>query len=160
MVLGDRFPERERLASVRRQLRPWRVIRFFCHFTSPPKDKLLVIGRVGPDVQVLVINSRLSNYVLARPDLKRCQVRLDAADHTFLGTDSFLNCGEVYLISVEDVERQLVEDMSRIRGEVSAQVRSGVLEAIRASRTLTGQQKGYLLSSLERTEQWDAERES
>jgi hypothetical protein len=61
MVLGDRFPERERLASVRRQLTPWRVIRLICHFTSPPKDKLLVIGRVGPDVHVLVINSRLSN---------------------------------------------------------------------------------------------------
>ena len=44
MVLGDRFPERERLASVRRQLTPWWVIRLFCHFTSPPKDKPLVIG--------------------------------------------------------------------------------------------------------------------
>jgi hypothetical protein len=160
MVLGDRFPKRERLASVRRQLTLWRGVRVFCEFTSPPKDKLLVIGRVGPDVQVLVINSRLSNYILARPELKRCQVRLDAADHTFLGTDSFLNCGEVYLIGAEDVERQLVEDMSRIRGEVSAQVRSGVLEAIRASRTLARQQKGQLLSSLGRPEQRDAERQS
>lgn len=88
MVLGDRFPEHERLASVRRQLTPWRVIRLFCRFTSPAKDKLLVSGRVGPEMQVLVINSALSNYVLARPDLKRCQVRLDATGHTFLRTDS------------------------------------------------------------------------
>jgi len=65
MVLGDRFPKRERLASVRRQLTPWRVVRVFCEFTSPPKDKLLVIGRMGPEVQVLVINSELSAYVLA-----------------------------------------------------------------------------------------------
>jgi hypothetical protein len=129
MVLGDRFPEHERLASVRRQLTPWRVIRLFCRFTSPPKEKLLVIGRVGPDVQVLVINSALSNYVLARPDLKRCQVRLDATGHSFLQTDSFLNCGEV-----------------------SVQARPAVLEGIRTSRTLSRLQKGQLLSSLEKIE--------
>lgn len=160
MVLGDRFPEHERLASVRRQLTPWRVLRLFSHFTSPPKDKLLVIGRVGPDVQVLVINSGLSNYVLARPDLKRCQVRLDAAGHTFLRADSFLNCGEVYLVGAEDIERQLVEEMSRIRGEVSVQARPAVLEAIRTSRTLTRQQKGQLLTSLEKSKQRNAERQS
>ena len=159
MVLGGRFPEHERLASVRRQLTPWRVIRVFCHFTSPPKDKLVVVGRIGPDVQVLVINSELSNYVLARPDLKMCQVQLDAAGHPFLWADSFLDCGQVYLISAVDIERQLVEDMSRIRGEVSVQARPAALQAIRTSRTLTRQQKGQLLSSLEETEQRDAERQ-
>ena len=160
MVLGDRFPEIERLASVRRQLTPWRVIRIFCHFTSPPKDKLLVIGRMGSDVQVLVINSELSNYVLARPDLKRCQVELDATGHRFLRVDSFLDCGQVYLVRAEDVERQLVEDMGRIRGEVSVHVRPAVLEAIRTSRTLTRQQKAQLLSSLEGTDQQVAEQQS
>jgi hypothetical protein len=149
MVLGDRFPEHERSASVRRQLTPWRVIRLFCQFTSPPKDKLLVIGYIGPDVQVLVINSKLANYILARTDLKRCQVRLEAAGHDFLQSDSFLNCGEVYRVSTEDIERQLVEDMNRIRGEISVQARFAVLEAIRTSRTLTRQQRGQLLSSLE-----------
>jgi hypothetical protein len=160
MVLGDRFPERERLASVRRQLTPWRVIRLFCQFTSPPKDKLLVIGRVGPDVQVFVINSKLSNYILARPDLKACQVRLEAADHGFLRVASFLDCGQVYLISAGDIERQLVEEPGRIRGEVSVGARPAVLEAIRTSRTLSRLQKGQLLSSLEKTEQRDAERQS
>ena len=87
-------------------------------------------------------------------------MRFDAAGHTFLRTDSFLNCGEVYLISAEDVERQLVEDMSRICGEVSVQARPAVLEAIRTSRTLARQQKGQLLSSLGRPEQRDAERRS
>ena len=159
MVLGARFPEHERLASVRRQLTPWRVIRLFCHLTSPAKDKFLVIGRVGPDVHVLVINSRLANYVLAGPDLKRSQVRLDATGHTFLRTDSFLDCGQVYLVAAEDIERQLIEDMSRIRGQASVQVRPAVLEAIRTSRTLTRQQKRQLLSSLERTEQRDAEQQ-
>ena len=152
MVLGDRFPEHERLASVRRQLTPWRVIRLFCRFTSPAKDKLLVIGRVGADVQVLVINSALSNYVLARPDLKRCQVCLDTTGHTFLQTDSFLNCGEVYFVGAEDIERQLVEEMGRICGEVSVQARPAVLEGIRTSRTLSRLQKGQLLSSLEKIE--------
>ena len=111
-------------------------------------------------MQVLVINAWLSNYVLARPDLKRCQVRLDATGHTFLRTDSFLDCGQVYLVSAGDIERQLIEDMSRIRGEVSVQARAAVLEAIRTSRTLTREQKGQLLSSLEKTEQRDAERQN
>ena len=119
-----------------------------------------MIGRVGPDVQVLVVNSRLPNYVLARPDLKRCQVRRDAAGHTFLRTDSFLDCGEVYLVRAEDIQRELVEEMSRICGEVSVQARPAVLEAIRTSRTVTRHQKGHLLSSLERTDQRDGERRS
>jgi len=160
MVLGGRFPEHERLASVRRQLTPWRVIRLFCRFTSPPKEKLLVIGRIGPDVQVLVVNSELSNYVLARPDLRRCQVQLDAAGHIFLRADSFLDCGQVYFVSAGDIERQLVEDLGRIRGEVSVGARPAVLEAIRTSRTLTKQQKGQLLSSLKKTGQRDAGRQS
>ncbi|MBI2001812.1 MAG: hypothetical protein HYS69_11620 [candidate division NC10 bacterium] len=50
--------------------------------------------------------------------------------------------------------------MSRIRGEVSVQARPAVLEAIRTSRTLTREQKGQLLSSLEKSEQRDAERQN
>ncbi|OGC00444.1 MAG: hypothetical protein A3G35_07595 [candidate division NC10 bacterium RIFCSPLOWO2_12_FULL_66_18] len=57
-------------------------------------------------------------------------------------------------------DKLVVEDMSRIRGEVSVQARPAVLEAIRTSRTLTREQKGQLLSSLEKTEQRDAERQN
>jgi hypothetical protein len=87
-------------------------------------------------------------------------VCLDTTGHTFLQTDSFLNCGEVYFVGAEDIERQLVEEMGRICGEVSVQARPAVLEGIRTSRTLSRLQKGQLLSSLEKTEQRDAERQS
>lgn len=149
MVLGDHFPEAERLASVRRQLTPWRVIRLSCHFTSPPKEKLLVVARVAAEVHVLVINSAVPPFIRARPDMHQCQVVLRKATHGFLRLDSFLDCTQVYSIPAQEIERHLVADMRRIWGEVGAGERSAVIEAIRNSRFLARGLRASLLSSLE-----------
>jgi hypothetical protein len=133
MVLGGHFPEAERLASVRRQLTPWRVNRLFCHFTSPPKEKLLVVARVAAEVHVLVINSAIPPFIRARPDMLQCQVKLGKAAHEFLRIDSFMDCTQVYSIPTHEIERNLVADMQRIRGEVSPGDRPAVVEAIRRS---------------------------
>ncbi len=148
MVLGDQFPEAERLASVRRQLTPWRVIRLFCHFTSPPKEKLLVIARVAAEVHVLVINSVIPAFIKAGADMLQCQVELTKDTHGFLRTDSFLDCTRVYSIPAQEIERHLVADMRRIQGEVDPGHRSAVVQAIRKSRLIAKCLKGSLVSSL------------
>jgi hypothetical protein len=149
MVLGGHFPEAERLASVRRQLTPWRVIRLFCHFTSPPKEKLLVVARVAAEVHVFVVNSAIPRFIRARPDMLQCQVELRKARHGFLRSDSFLDCTRVYSIPAQEIERHLIADMRRVRGEVGQGDRSAVIEAIRESRFLARGMKAGLLSSLE-----------
>ncbi len=149
MVLGEHFPEPERLASVRRQLSPWRVIRLFCHFTSPPKEKLLVVVRVAADVHVLVINSAIPPFIKARPDMVQCQVRLSKTRHGFLRIDSFLDCTRVYSIPAQEIERRLVADMRRIQSQVASDERPAVIEAIRKSRLIAKGLKAILLASLE-----------
>ena len=149
MVLGDRFPEAERLASVRRQLTPWRVIRLFCHFTSPPKEKLLAIAHVAAEVHVFVINSSIPSFIGSRPDMLQCQVELKKETHGFLRLDSFLDCAQVYSVPTQEIESHLVADMRRIRGEVGPGARLAVIEAIRKSRFLARGLKANLLSSLE-----------
>jgi len=149
MVLADQFPEAERLASVRRQLTPWRVIRLFCQFTSPPKEKLLVVSRVAAEAHVFVINSVIPPFIKARPNMLQCQIELKKATHGFLRIDSFLDCSRVYSIPAQEIERHLVADMRRIRGEVSPEDRSAVVETIRRSRFIAKGLKASLLSSLE-----------
>jgi hypothetical protein len=149
MVLGDRFPEAERLASVRRQLIPWQVIRLFCNFTFPPKEKLLMIAHVAAEVHVFVVNSSIPSFIRSRPDMLRCQVELRKETHGFLRLDSFLDCAQVYSIPAQEIERHLVADMRRIRGSVDPGARSAVIGAIRQSRFLARGLKASLLISLE-----------
>jgi len=149
MVLGDRFPEPERLASVRRQLTPWGVIRLFCDFTSPPKEKRLLVVHVATEVHVLVINSAVASFIQERPGMLQCQVSLKKTKHTFLSADSFLDCTRVYSTPAQEIERQLLSDIGRIQGEIAPEDRPAVVGAIRKSKLIERRVKATLLSSLE-----------
>lgn len=152
MVLGHHFPEEKRLESVRHQLTPWRIIRLFCEFTSPHKEKFLVVLRVRTDTHVLVVNSEVAPAIRARPALAQCQVTLDAATHPALRRDSILNCGEVCTVTTYEAARQLVTDMSRIDGEIPAAVRTLVIEKIEASKTIPRDVKALVLDELRGSE--------
>ncbi len=151
MVLGDRFPEPERLASVRRQLTPWRVIRLFCKFTLPPKEKRLLVVHVATEVHVLVINSTLAPFIQGQPRMLQCQVALKKTNHTFLRVDSFLDCTRTYSIPAQEIERQLVTELGRIQGEIAPKDRQAVVEAIRRSTLIERRVKAVLLASLDPT---------
>ncbi len=137
-LLGGFFPEEARKAHAVGSMTTGRVLYLACDFTVPPKEKYIFLATPDEPPLLFVINSEISAYIDARPDLKACQVTLQVADHAFLARDSVLDCSNVIdSMSKDDVLKQLTAEPGRIRGEVSAAARAGIVAAVRQARTIS-----------------------
>lgn len=76
---GDRFP-----ASFKKsKLQVGAVIYTHCPFTTPPKNKYMLICSLNP-LLVLLINSKINAFIENKPALKNCQILLSQKEHLFL----------------------------------------------------------------------------
>lgn len=150
MILGDHFPRNVKLQSIKEKLQPGRVVYLFCEFTVPePKDKYLLLGCVDPLPLFLVINSEVSDFIKERSHLLRRQAKLDVASHNFLNHDSFIACHEAKSVfSMEDINTQLLNDMNRIKGMISDDVRDQVLAAVKVCTVLPRREKEWIVKAL------------
>ena len=153
MGLGDFFPEGERQKSIKRQLTTGTILYLHCIFTTPPKDKyLLLLVSGNPDYRFFVINTHINDFIKNRQSLKDSQVSLPVSEHTFLDHDSFINCSEIRHLSMKNVESQLIDDMSRIKGEISEPVRTEIINAVTDARTLSKIEKKEIIDQLSQSE--------
>jgi hypothetical protein len=150
VILGDHFPSDVKLKTIKEKLQPGRVVYLFCEFTVPkPKDKYLLLCCVDPLPLFFVINSKVSDFIKERDHLLRCQARLDVASHGFLDHDSFIACHEAKSeFSVDDINKQLLSDMDRIKGMISNDVRDQVLAAVKTCTVLPNREKVWILKAL------------
>ena len=150
--LGDFFPEDDKFDHLTAQLTPGRVVRLFCNFTNPPKDKFVALLCPGMDFLVFVINSRIHPFISARPKLLACQVRLKAADYSFLKHDSYLDCSQVIALADVQVREQLSNDMSRIGDRLTTVTSEQIICAVQNAPTISPKHKHMIetaLSSIE-----------
>jgi hypothetical protein len=148
-LVGGAFPEEKRREYAVRQLTAGRVLYLTCDFTKPPKDKFVVVAVADDPPLLLVINSKISPFVNARPYLLNVQVTLGAAEHEFLKHDSYLDCGQVIeSMGLEEIIRQLVGDLSRIKGELSIAAQAQVAGAVRRARTVSALHKRRICTVL------------
>lgn len=149
MPLGDLFSVEERRDSIRRQLTPGRVFKLFCAFTNPQKDKYLLLACTQPRPLLFIINSEISEYIKKREHLHKCQVPISAGGHDFLKHDSYIDCSEARTdFHLIDIERQVLEDMSRIKGLVAQNVKDELLKAVDATNTISRQHKKWIVEGL------------
>lgn len=149
MRLGDALSPDDKLKYVRQSLVPGRILHLHCDFTIPPKSKFVVLVSVKPVVVLFVINSEISQWLQARPDLRDRQVTIRQQNHEYLKHDSFLNCTEAARqMEMEDVERQLNEDMSNIKDMITASEREAILYAVKDCRTLSKQEIQWITESM------------
>lgn len=70
---------------------------FIGPWTGVDHEKFLIVGGVAND-RILVctgmINSQINQYIMKRPNLLACQVKLKASDYDFLDHDSYANCAQ------------------------------------------------------------------
>lgn len=71
--------------------------------TREIKEKFLVYAGSDGDHCYFVVNSQIPKFIKKNADLLRCQVLLDAANHTFRRYDSYVACHEVLRLAREDV---------------------------------------------------------
>lgn len=148
MVVGDHLPDDQKEEFIRARLVPGAVIYLHCRFTTPPKLKYLLVARVSAETAVLVINSQIPAFKQVRPHLRECQVCIDVANHDFLEHDSFIDCTEAHYCDTTAVIEEMMADLGKYKGGVSAEVRALVVTAIAESYTMTEGEKPPLIAAL------------
>lgn len=147
--IGDFLPEKDRRESAARQLTAGRVLYLNCDFTNPPKDKYVVVAAPEDPPVLLIVNSKIAEFIKATPDLRKCQVTLQATDHSFLNHDSHLDCSKAFdSMSREEIIKQLAADFSRIKGELTVAARGQVLEVVRGAKTISDAHRRRVVAAL------------
>ena len=118
----------------------WRVylVRNCCH-THPSKDKFVVIMCRDIEFMGFLINSKISKFVLKKPDLLACQVILSTSDYGFLSHDSYLDCSQIYPFG----DTELVIGRERINEKTKSEIKNVVSTA----KTIEKHYKNLILIS-------------
>ena len=148
--LGDHFPADQRRAFVEDALKPGCVVRLVVKFPEITKPKFLVlVATDDPEFLTFIVNSEINPFIKKRPYLLQCQVTIDADAHAFLKTDSHVACHAVWPVKKEEVVQALLADMSGLKGDVSAGVRSRIIEAVKVAKTIDRDKKSRIIVELE-----------
>jgi hypothetical protein len=127
------------------------VLHLFCRFTQPyPKEKFMVLVCREPKPLFLLINSKINKFIQSKPDLMAIQVLIDSTTHTFLDYDSYVDCTEPCSFDVQEIKEQIAADASRVKGNVSAEVMSEIIVAVKKSPMLPSRQLEWILGATER----------
>lgn len=148
MKLGDRLPPDQKRQYIRGSLVPGRILHLHCSFTNPPKQKFVVVVSMNPEPLLFLINSEISQWLEKRQDLRDCQVVIHHADHTYLRYDSYLDCTQAKPQQVEEIERQLMENLDGVKDFITSGEREATLYAVQACRTLSAREKRRITEGL------------
>jgi len=108
-----------------------------------------LVAEDDPEFLTFIVNSDINPFVLNRPHLLQCQVSIDVANHSFLDRDSHVACDKTWPIRREDVIRALMADPSGIKGDISPDVRSQIVAAVKFAKTLDKDKKGRIIAALD-----------
>ena len=148
-TVGDRFPERARREYVERHLNPGEVLYLFCPFTTPPKNKYLVLACATPRPLLFMINTSIHRFIASRPALRRCQVALSATEYGFMEHDSFIDCAEVIdYFDRAAITGQILAHVARLRGELAPSTKGRIIQAVRDARTISARHKKLITGAL------------
>ena len=148
-TLGDYFPQKEKDQYIDEHLHPGQILYLFCDFTTPPKEKYLVLACPGQNPLLFMINSEIHPFIAARPELCKCQIKLDASEYEF-DHDSYINCSKVIdEFSEEGIYRQLGRDVSRIKNVLTPKTKQDVIQVVSAARTIKKHVKTLIIQALQ-----------
>lgn len=150
--LGDAFSEDDRRVSIVRRLVPGAVIYLEVAFPEGARSKYLVVAHVDEHCCTFVVNSEVNPFIAARPELLICQVKIDVTRHAFLLRDSHVACHQVLRLPTQAVVREILDDMSRLKGTIHAEVRSQIVAALKRAPTLTPAEQTLFANALDRAE--------
>ncbi len=110
-----------------------------CQQAKPmPKDKFIVVAHTDTSwCYGFFINSRINQFIKDNPRLLPCEVPILATDYSFLTHDSFIDCREVSVF--------LLKDLNDGRGLLNQQSISEVIQAVTVCPALKQIHKKYIL---------------
>lgn len=147
--LGEHFPAELLRPRIEAALKPGCVIKLLVKFPQITKQKFLVlVADDDPEYLTFIVNSEINPFISNRPSLLQCQVAIDVASHDFLDHDSHVACHEILPMKREDVIKTLMGDPSAIKGEVSPDVRSQIIAAVKFAKTIDKDKKNRIIAAL------------
>jgi len=150
MQLGSFFSPEDRSAMVTRALVPGMGFKFMAPMNNGVvKEKRFILLDIKDDVAAFIVNSEISPFVKARPEMLECQVEIKhKPEMKFIDHDSVIDCFQVWVFSIDDVKEQLLLHGDWILGEIDDDTRGKVCEALRWSRAISPADASRYLSAL------------
>lgn len=146
---GAHLPAELLRPRIEAALKPGCVIRLTIKFPEKTKEKFLVlVADDDPEYLTFIVNSEINPFIANRPHLMQCQVEIDAANHNFLDHDSHVACHEIRAIKREDVIKAMMADPEGIKGDISADVRSQIVAAVKFARTIEKDKKNHIITAM------------
>lgn len=149
MPLFDDMPSELQGRLIEDAIQIGNVLKLFCDFTRPPKDKRLSLFSVDPLIAVFLINSTISTFIANRPSLNASQIHISHNDYSFISHDSVVSCHELLsAFTGEEVTRQLKMDYSRVLGKIDVELRDKIVSVVSTSMTLSSAEKNLVVENL------------
>ncbi|MBA4318489.1 MAG: hypothetical protein C0412_08815 [Flavobacterium sp.] len=151
MPLGDNFPPALKEQQINNAIVPGQILKLFCSFTKPPKEKYLLLASVNPTVCIFIINTSIHPFIKSKHDLLEAQVLMKKVDYQFLDHDSYIACHElINHFTIEEVKKQLLLDASRIKGRINSITRNNILISVDNCRALPKTDKKIIVNGMNR----------
>jgi hypothetical protein len=146
--LGDFAPDGLKGDYINRNLKPGQILYLSCDFTTPPKEKYLIL--VCADTALMfIVNSRIHPYIQNRPALRRSQICLRSTDYDFLPHDSYADCSKVIdELDLTQISAQVNNDLARIKGEITDATKEEIIRVVDNASTIAEDHKRAILSAL------------
>ena len=129
------------IQSLEELIVPGRVLRLFCSFTVPPKEKFVVIVATNPCCLGFLINSNATELQKSKKHLSAELIDVSAKDgYTFLTNPrpSVLDCTFAADLDFDETVAQLTQDSSRVLGLITDATREQIIDVVEESMTLEG----------------------
>jgi hypothetical protein len=118
---------------------PGRILRLFCSFTNPPKEKFVVIVATNPICLGFLINSNPTRLQMAKKHLSDELIRVSARDgYEFLTNpqSSVLDCTFAADLDLGETLAQIAQDSSRVHRLISDSTRTQIINIVEKSMTI------------------------
>ena len=130
------------IQSLEELIVPGRVLRLFCSFTDPPKEKfVVVVVATNPCYLGFLINSSATDLHKSKKHLSDELIAISKADgYDFLTNPqpSVLDCTYAADLDLDETVAQLTQDPSRALGLITDVTRRQIIKVMGESMTLEG----------------------
>lgn len=130
-------------------LTPGNILYLFCDFTTPPKEKFLILVATNPGLLFIIVNSTINEFKQNEEELLEAQISLELKDHPCLKHDSFADCSKVIRhFDATEVIRQVNSGLGSLKGQLANTVRAQIREIAQQSRILENRFKRAIAEEL------------
>lgn len=137
-------------ALLAKNLRVGAVLYKWCDFTTPSKNKYMVVASLEPKLLILLINSKINQYYVDK-GLDQFHVQIPQADHEFLKHDSYADCIEAHTaFDCSNIRQEVIESYNDIfQGWLTDTCLENVYHAVNNNEVIRQGHKKEITASIE-----------